>query len=344
MSILSKAGIAASLAGVLSFSAGNTALADSVTFTSWGGSFQDGEINSMFGPAADELGVELKTDTLAGGLEDIRAQVQAGAVTWDLVVLDYEDCIRGSREGLFETLDYSMIDTDGYAKGTYDDDWFGLMSYSVVMAWRTDEFGEDGPRTWVEFFDTEKFPGKRGLYNDPTQTLEQAYLAAGASGDTLYPIDVEKALGVLDGVKDNVIWWKSGSQQAQLMKDGEVSLASMWVSRASGLKDAGEPVDYHFDNGLLNLICYVVPKDAPNAKLANKMIGIAATAERQAAIPDFLPYGPVNAKASALVDPSKLANLNTSETNIKTQTWMDGFWWADNYADVQEQFDEFMTR
>ncbi|MBA2697365.1 MAG: extracellular solute-binding protein [Nocardioidaceae bacterium] len=55
------------------------------------------------------------------------------------------------------------------------------------------------PATWVDFFDTKKFPGKRtfpkSIY---AGTAEIALMADGASRDDLYLIDFDRAFAKLD--------------------------------------------------------------------------------------------------------------------------------------------------
>ena len=74
-----------SLALILGIGLGNIAKADghSVVFASWGGSFQDALRSSMLTPAAQDLGIEVKEDT-TNGIQDIRTQISANAVAWDV--------------------------------------------------------------------------------------------------------------------------------------------------------------------------------------------------------------------------------------------------------------------
>ena len=57
-------------------------------FASWGGSFQDALRSSMLAPAAQDLGIEVKEDT-TNGIQDVRAQISANAVAWDVAKWNY---------------------------------------------------------------------------------------------------------------------------------------------------------------------------------------------------------------------------------------------------------------
>ena len=41
-----------------------------------------------------------------------------------------------------------------------------------LVAWSTEKFGKDGPQSWADFWNVEKFPGRRSLRNDPAEVLE----------------------------------------------------------------------------------------------------------------------------------------------------------------------------
>ena len=58
-----------------------------VVFSSWGGSFQDALRSAMLEPAASALNVTVKEDT-TNGIQDVRAQITAGAVAWDVTEQD----------------------------------------------------------------------------------------------------------------------------------------------------------------------------------------------------------------------------------------------------------------
>jgi len=90
----------------------SAATAAELTVVSWGGSLQEAERKAWFEPVAEELGITVKEDTV-NGIADVRAQVQSGAGTWDLVELGSNSCVKLAQEGALEALDYSVIDTDG---------------------------------------------------------------------------------------------------------------------------------------------------------------------------------------------------------------------------------------
>jgi len=192
--------ISALLAGaaILAVAAAGTARAeDSITVSSWGRAYQDAQRVSIVEPTAKALGITIKEDT-TNGLDDVRLQVAGNAVKWDLVELGSDECSRGTKEGLFEKLDYNIIKSDGIDPKLVHDDWIGITYYSVVLIYRTDKYGDNGPKNWADFWNVEKFPGKRALGNFATETLTVAALADGVPPDKVYPMDLDRAFKSLE--------------------------------------------------------------------------------------------------------------------------------------------------
>ena len=80
--------VAVSLAGAVV--AAPVWAADSIAVASYGGAYQDALRKAFYEPTAKALGIEVKEFTLSG-LADVRTQVKAGAVEWDVVELYAEN-------------------------------------------------------------------------------------------------------------------------------------------------------------------------------------------------------------------------------------------------------------
>jgi putative spermidine/putrescine transport system substrate-binding protein len=333
--------------GVLAFCWGAGAQAqDSVTVASWGGAYQEAQAKAFFQPAAKALGITIKEDT-TGGLSDVRLQVTGNAVKWDLVELGADECARGSKEGLFEKLDYSVIDADGIPEKLVREDWIGITYYSVVLIYNTNVYGENGPKTWADFWNVEKFPGRRALGNFPNETLTVAALADGVPPDKVYPLDMDRAFAALERIKPHIsVWWDSGGQAMQLIKDGEVDMAAIWNGRASTLVAEGAPVSYTFDQGVFNPDCMVIPKGSKNKDLAMKALAQFVSPDLQANLPLLIGNGPVNQKAFEIgkIPAERQAVIVSAPENVKKQMLLDFDYWADHLVEAQERFDDFLQQ
>lgn len=335
---------AASLACLTLMSAAASAQ-DSIAVASFGGVYQDALRKAFYEPTAEALGIEIKEYTLAG-IGDLRAQVQAGAVEWDIVELYSGQCQQAANEGLTIPLDYSVIDAEGIPEGLVQPNWIGITAYSTVLAYNTEVYGDNPPKNWADFWDVEKFPGTRALSGYGLSTnAEIALLAAGVPRDQLYPLDLEAAVEKLREIKPHMtVWWNSGSQAMQLAQSEEADMLSIWVARIDAAIEEGAPYAFTFQDAILDVDCLVIPRGAKNPELAMKAIHYFVSPDFQANLPQYVPYGPVNLKAfeTGKITPELLATSNSLPENLAKQVIQDKLYWAEHGQRSQEMWDKFI--
>jgi putative spermidine/putrescine transport system substrate-binding protein len=325
--------------------------AETLTLVSWGGAMQDANRKAHWGPATEALGIDFVEDTLSNGYADIKVQVEAGAVTWDIVQGGAGEALRGGADGNVEPIDYSVIDVTHVPAGLRNEYCVGMITYSTLMAYNTDTYGANGPKTWADFWDVDKFPGARSMRARPSANLEFALIADGVPMDKVYDVlradgGIERALDKMREIKPHVaVWWSSGAHHAQLMKDGEVDMTTGWNGRFSSAIDDGAHAAINFNEGQLNFDCYYVPKGAPNKDMAMKLIGEMTKPIYQANLTKYIAYGPTNMEAFEIgvITPEVAATLPSSPENAKVQFVYDAEFWQEYGARAEEMFDEMMT-
>lgn len=323
------------VASILFFSADALIAGDAepLTFAGYGGTYQRDIVKALVRPAAaaEKANLRLASHT---GLATVRVQVRSGSPAWDIAQLGAEECAAGAREGLFEPLDYSVIDTQGLPRNAYDKYWVAPNDYTVFMAWRRDHFGDHPPRSWADFWDTKRFPGARSLALHPSEMLEIALLADGVEPAHLYPLDVTRALRSLREIAPHIdVWWSSGAQSSHLLGDGDVDLIAIWGSRLAPLLKDRTDIGYTFDQALVNYSCLAILAGSAHRDLAQKVIGHMVSAKLQANLPGILPYyGPANVLAlesgPSPADPFAAANARASNRALKIS--MDPRFWGEN--------------
>ena len=138
--------VAAAL-GVASLSTASFA-EDTLRIVSWGGAYQKGQSIGIFQPAAKAMGITVKEDTY-GGISDVKLMVKSGADKFDIFSSGAGSCASGAKEGVLEKLDYSVIDVSNHLPGMYSDYCAGADIFSVVAAWNTDTYGDNGPVSYT---------------------------------------------------------------------------------------------------------------------------------------------------------------------------------------------------
>ena len=110
--------IRATFLGLIAMAFALSAYAD-ITFVSWGGAYTASQQKAYVDTWSKGSGVTV--ENYNGGLGEIKAQVEAGNVTWDVVDVLPDQAITGCDEGLFEKLDQSAFINDlGFTESGLD--------------------------------------------------------------------------------------------------------------------------------------------------------------------------------------------------------------------------------
>ena len=87
---------------VLSFALSITSSAFAVTVASWGGAYTESQKLGYGDPTAKKLGISINWVDYSGGLSEIKAQKEAGKITWDIICLLYTS--PSPRDGLLSRM------------------------------------------------------------------------------------------------------------------------------------------------------------------------------------------------------------------------------------------------
>lgn len=326
------------------------AAAQQLTVVSFGGAYQDAESKALFQPAAKALGITIKEETYSG-IADLRLKVKAGAVTWDIVASGSGSAARAGAEGILEKLDYQTIDVSSFLPGLAQDYCVGGDVFSTVLAWNTKTYGDKGPQSWADFWDVKKFPGKRAYRNAVAGSLEPALMADGVPADKVYevlsaPGGIDRAIRKIKELKPSIaVWWSSGAQHAQLMKDGEVDMINGWNGRFDVVAKDGAKVAYTFNQALLDYDCYGIAKGAPHKDLAMKFLAEISKPQYQADFTKYITYGPTNTKAYDLgaIDPAYARQLPSYPANAARQLPINLDWYTKFEAQAAAAYQNMLT-
>jgi putative spermidine/putrescine transport system substrate-binding protein len=326
------------------------ATAQEITVVSFGGSFQDGQSKALFQPAAKAMNIKVKEETYTS-IADLRLKVKAGAVTWDIVASGSGSAARAGAEGILEKLDYKVIDVSSFLPGTAQDYCVGGDVFSTVLAWNTKTYGDKGPQSWADFWDVKKFPGKRSYRKSVAGALEPAPMADGVPKEKVYEVlstkaGIDRAIKKIKELKPHIaVWWSSGAQHAQLMKDGEVDMITGWNGRFDVAAKDGAKVAYTFNQGLLDYDCFAIAKGAPNKDLAMKFLAEISKPQYQAEFTKYITYGPTNKKAYDLgtIEASYAKRLPSHPDNAAKQLPINLDWYIKHEAAASEAYQNMLT-
>ncbi len=314
------------------------------------GDWAQSMVEAYVKPFEEETGIEVVIVNDWGDANKLKLWHENGAAEWDVTFVTGVDALRAARAGHLQPIDYSVHDAnilenfEEVAKGEFG---VGVLAYSVVLAYYKDQFSGAAPQNWAEFWDVEKFPGKRTLPHPQTQQGPW-YLAALADGvppDQLYPLDVDRAFASLEKIRPHIVkWWQNGSENQQIFADRIADLGAAYNGRIGNLQKEGLPIEIEWSQGELEMDFWVVPSYAQNAANAQKFIAFTTRAKRQADLFTRIPYGPTNALAYDYLDEETAAMLPNNPTLASKQFYRDYNWEAEIGPDGKTNYEVLLDR
>lgn len=328
----------------------------SLTVVSFGGAYGATQKKHQIDPYAQATGTRILLETYAGGVAEMKAQVGAGNVQWDVVDIESIDLERACAEGLLEVIprDILLPGDDGtpaaqdFVPAALENECgVGLMLWATVFAYNENTIGAVKPDRLEDLFDVKKIPGKRALRKRPQVNLEWALLADGVKREDVYkvlatPEGQARAFAKLDTIKKDVIWFDSWSQAPQLLNDG----GAVMVQSANGrfydaIAQENKPFTMIWDDSLFDLDVWAVLKGTPRKDEAFKFIAWTTSTKPVAGFQDVA-YGPARKSSQALVDPKVLPYLPT--THLEHSLKADSVFWADYGEILGEKFNEWLLK
>ena len=317
--------------------------AGSLVFVDWGGTNTDARIEKNIKPFEEKTGIKVTVVTPSDYAKLI-AMVENGTTEWDVMNCDAYWGVYAGKKGYLEQIDYKTV-TEKLDKAVELEHVVGAEVYDSVISYNSDKYTDDSaPKSWTDFYDLQKFPGKRAVWQYPVTVLESALLADGVPMDKLYPLDLDRAFAKLDTIKDSIVWWTKGAQPAQMLSTGEADIALAWSGRIMNAKDEGAPLGLTYNEGMRIAAGWVVPKGAPNKENAMKFINFISSAEQQAAFSSQIPYGSTNPEAVKLLSAEQIERIGQTPEQVAHEFYIDNDYWADHLTEVVDRFNAWLLK
>jgi putative spermidine/putrescine transport system substrate-binding protein len=177
----------------------------------------------------------------------------------------------------------------------------------------------------------EKFPGPRAIDAGDwvVPPLEYALMADGVAPEKLYPLDMKRAYESMSKIRPHVAKFTTSSAMApQMLVDGEAVVGGATLGRVVRRKSEGAPIDFTWNQALIQFDYWIIPKNAPNYENAMKFIEYATRPEVQAEMVKLQLLGPVNMKAFDHLPEERARQLPSYPENLKKQVFLSADWWA----------------
>ncbi|HEX5182264.1 MAG TPA: ABC transporter substrate-binding protein [Allosphingosinicella sp.] len=322
-----------------------------LTVVSWGGSSQDAEHEAYYLPFTRDTGIPVREDSWHGGVGVLRTKVLGGDASWDLVQVETEDLILGCEEGLFDPIEWSALGGRGaFIPGAVSQCGVGSVAWSYLIGYDGDRFPRAGPRTWADFWDVRRFPGRRGMRRTPKYTLEIALMADGVPPSQVYTLlrtaaGVDRAFRKLDQLKPSIVWWSSIAQVPDLLGSGEVAMS---VTSPGRLVVANRNEHRHFQvswaQNIYAVDYWVILHNSPRRAEAQQLLRYVTRPESQMRLARLIPTGMTNREANQRIAPQYRENTPSDPANMRDALQLDGNFWVEYGDELTQRFNAWLAR
>jgi putative spermidine/putrescine transport system substrate-binding protein len=312
----------------------------------YGGVINDYLTKDFGEPVAARTGIKVNFGSNAG-LALAKLQVAAGAPSqWDITELTGSEYVEAIKQNLILPFDYSIVNASNFVPGYKESHGVKFSSYMFVMAWDQRKIPDDkAPKTWSEFWDTRKYPGKRSIDANLTDgsALEVALLADGVPVDKLYPLDIERGLKSFEKLgRDNIIWYNANQEPIQQLTSGAVPLATVFHGRVLLANRGGAQLAFTPAYSSVSGNYLTVVRTTGQAKEAFELINFILTDNQAGAnYMQHTNYAVPNAAAFPLLPKAVQDILPTSPAMRDEVFFKDDAWWAANLGPTIQRFKEW---
>ncbi|MGL6070338.1 ABC transporter substrate-binding protein [Craterilacuibacter sp.] len=320
----------------------------SITVISFGGANKAAQEVAFYKPFEKTTGMGVTAGDYNGEMAKIKAMVDAGKATWDVVEVESPELLRGCEEGLFEKINWAKVGNKAdFVKPAVSECGVGIFVWSTALAYNADKL-KVAPANWKDFWDVKKFPGKRGLRKGAKYTLEFALMADGVPANQVYKVlgskaGVDRAFKMLTLLKPHIQWWEAGAQPPQFLASGDVVMSSAYNGRIDSAQKDGKNLKVVWNGSIYDVDSWAIPKGAKSAE-ASQFIAFASKPEQQKNYASQIAYGPTNTKAIKLLPAKVAANLPTDPANLKGALAIDVGFWVENGEDLEQRFNAWAAR
>jgi putative spermidine/putrescine transport system substrate-binding protein len=342
LSILQDRSGAHWLGAALIFFALPAAAVDALTVVSFGRADRVALAAAYIDPFAKAENIGVQSLSYDGQITELTQMVSAGKPVWDVMQVETRTLEQGCRQGLFEKIDPQRIPTAAdLIPGALSECGVGIFAWSQALVY-SDRYGV-APRSWADFWNVQKFPGKRGLRRSAKYTLEIALLADGVAPKDVYPTlstaaGVARAFRKLEQIRKDTVWWEAAAQPATFLDTGVVSMTSGYTLWFDPDQEHNQHTKIVWRQSIYDIDSWAIPKGSPKRDEAYRFIAFASSPERQKVLSEQITYGPTNHNALQLL-PARLAgNLPSSTPNLAGALRIDAAFWLEHGDALERRF------
>jgi len=335
----------------------------SLRIASWGGAYENSQRIAYFEPFSQATGIAIEIVQHNGTLAQLRQLAKGSEPQLDLIDLSKGVAIAGCKEGLLARFDISILAPaegathaleDFYPDSAFECGITQLIS-AIVIAFDDRAFPGDKPSSVSDFFDTNKFPGKRGLRRDPEAALEWALLSYGVPYGQIYDLlstkrGLDLAFARLSSIREDIIWWERGSEPPELLATKKVVMSSGYNGRFFDRQMKGLPVSIIWQGEIIEYAVWSIIKGTKARAIAEDFIRFATLPKQMALQASHISYGPTRYSAwrkiglHAVTKQPMRNHMPNAVEHISQAIVKDPQWYASTEELRQRRFEKWLAK
>lgn len=331
--------------------------ADSLSVGTWGGPYEDAQDIALFKPFTASSKIRISKVRYTGGLDILDTDEPP-----DILDMLEEDAIMACERGQLSRLPDAYIKNlttragDDFIDGAITDCAIAHSTFSTIIAFDERAFPDVKPSRIQDFFDTNKFPGKRAIQKNPTAIFEWALMAEGVPLSQIYDLlsterGMRLALKRMDSVREHLIWWTTPNESIELLKNQDVVMSSGYNGRFFDARARNLPLNIIWDGQIIDRSVWAAPsKRSTSLPIALEFVQFVTQARRMGRIAELIPYGPTRKSAFGFIGRHPVYGMNmvpqlpTAPRHMGTSLVRDTRWYARTTEFRRSNFERWLVR
>lgn len=332
--------------------------------STWPGAYKLSQEKAFFTPYEKEKGVKIDVVTDENPIAKLKGWKEADKSGIDVVNLTSHQAEVACKGGLLRMLDETNIETNDNIRNLSKDFLADSLmdcavpsvAWSTLMVVKPEAFKKKKPRTWNDFFNTKKYPGKRSLRQSARYTMEMALMSRGVKPKDIYSTlssinGQKKAFSVLDKLKDDIVWWDSSKKSIENLMTAEVVMGVAYNGRLfDAIVKQSLDVTLIWQGQIYDYDYWGIPLKSQNPSAAVEFVKYATAPERLAQQSQYVPYGPMRRSALEfvgthnMIDVHMSAYLPTTKAHFaRALKFNEGWWLSEDGQKLEARFKNWLS-
>lgn len=317
-----------------------------------GGPYSKGFTEAFHKPFTQQTGIEVVSIARsAAPAAQVKAMVDTKSYQWEVVYLAFAEGDLLSSSNLLAPIDTSGADYRELPANLRNEFYSATDVFATTLGYHRDKYHNNSPRTWADFWDVTKFPGRRSMRKRGYDTPEIALMADGVAPGEVYralatPDGVERAFRKLGTIKPHVkVWWDGGSRPVKLLSDGEAAMTTVLNGRiAYAIGEDKKPFKIIWHGQVWDLDLWAIPRGTRHLDLSYQFLKFVSDPAVMAGQSKYVAYGPAHQDAMALVMGAMRPYLPNALENFGHALQLNAKFWIERQDEFNVLFANWLAQ